>query len=253
MMVTKALWKRRRSYRLKRVSYWRTKGNIPKVQKWLRLVSQANWHLAGRPRPKPVRGIDVSGHNGDVDWTKVRAAGVKFTYCKTSEGEDWVDSSWTKARVDSLRRSGVEFGPYHYLRPRAGRSGAVEARFFIKTATAAGWRKGDLLPVLDFEESALPPTETIKYLKQAVDEVKRLTGKAPIIYTGGPFWAANGGDRSNLGCEHVWLAAYVTDPAPYVPAAWKQWTIWQYTDKGKVDGVQSANCDQNSARSLPRL
>jgi GH25 family lysozyme M1 (1,4-beta-N-acetylmuramidase) len=248
--VSRALWKRKLAYRRKRVHYWRVKGNIVKVNRWLELVREAQRALAP---PKPKHGIDVSAHNGSVDWVKVRGAGIEFVFVKCSEGEDFVDGSWTGERVKGLRKAGLMFGPYHYLRPRAGRSGAVEARHFVHTAHAAGWGKpGDLRAVLDFEETELSPAQSIRYLKQAVDEVKRLTGKAPIIYTGGPFWNEHGGGRDNWGCS-LWLAAYVTDPKSYVPPAWKRWSIWQFTDKGRVAGVVTANVDQNVAHNLPKL
>jgi lysozyme len=247
--ATKALWQRRLTYRIKRVSYWRSKGNITRVNKWVRLVREAKAKLAP---PKPARGIDVSTHNGSVDWQKVKAAGVSFAFHKCTEGQDYRDPLWTRQRVADLRAAKVQFGPYHYLRPRAGRSGAVEARWFIKNAYAAGWGKpGDLVACLDFEETALPPAQTIAYLKQAVDEVKRLTGRKPIIYTGSYFWNDNGGGASAWGCP-LWLAAYQTDN-PKLPKAWRAWTIWQFTDSGPVKGVSSTNVDQNIARSLPHL
>ena len=247
--ATKALWRRRLSYRRKRVSHWRAKGNIVKVNYWLVKVREAKAKLT-KPA-KPSKGIDVSVHNGSVDWKAVRAAGISFAFCKATEGEDYRDSTWTSERVSAMRRAGVQFGPYHYLRPRAGRSGGTEARWFIKNAYAAGWGKiGDLRPVLDFEETALPPAQTIKYLKQAVDEVVRLTGRKPIIYTGSYFWNDHGG-KTSWGCP-LWLAAYDV-AAPKLPNAWRQWTIWQHTATGAVGGVSSANVDQNIARSLPHL
>ena len=249
--ATKALWKRRLSYRRKRVSHWRAKGNIPKVNHWLGLVREAVRKLEPPKPAKPAHGIDVSVHNGSVDWPKVKAAGFTFAYAKCSEGEDYRDPSWTKQRVTDLRAAKIQFGPYHYLRPRAGRSGGTEARWFVKNAYAAGWGKtGDLRPVLDFEETALPPAQTIAYLKQAVDEVVRLTGRKPTIYTGSYFWNDHGG-KSSWGCP-LWLAAYDVT-APKLPNAWREWTIWQYTATGPVKGVGSANVDQNIARSLPHL
>lgn len=251
--ATRALWKRKLAYRRKRVHYWRVKGNIPKVNRWLVFVREAV-HKLEPPKPaKPAQGIDVSVHNGSVDWPKVKAAGFTFAFCKSTEGEDYRDSTWTKQRVTDLRAAKIQFGPYHYLRPRAGRSGGTEARWFINNAYAAGWGKpGDLRAVLDFEETELSPAATIRYLEQAVKEVKRLTGRAPIIYTGGPFWAENGGGTNNFGCP-LWLAAYVVNPAPYIPKAWKRFNLWQYSSTGKVPGVSTENVDQNLAHDLPHL
>jgi len=254
--ATRALWKRRLQYRSRRVRYWRGRGNIPKVNKWLRLFHAAQDKLNPPQKREREHGIDVSGHNRRVDWQQVKASGVDFAFCKTSEGEDWRDKSWSRERVDAMRAAGVRVGVYHFLRPREGRSGAVEARWFMEQAFAAGWgQRGDLLPVIDFEATDLPPLATVVYLRQVVREIKRVLEAAPIIYTGGPFWKeATRDSPHNYGCP-LWLAAYVKDPKPYVPRAWHRtgWTIWQYSDKGKISGVSSDNVDRNVAVRLPTI
>ena len=254
--ATKALWTRRLTFRRKRVSYWRAKGNIPKVNHWLALVKQANAKLAPPKKLPLLKGVDISSYNGSVDFEKLHAAGYGFVIAKSSEGGDWKDSTFTKGRVNAIRAAGMRVGAYHFLRPKPGRSGKVEAQFFIKTAYATGYGKpGDLRPVIDFEATQLGRPQTLRYLVECITEVKRLTGKPPIIYTGGPFWNENTGDcRDNFGCQ-LWLAAYVKDPQQYLPAAWATtgWAIWQHTDQGTVPGVPSAGVDQNIAKRLPLL
>ena len=209
-----------------------------------------------KPAPKPVKGIDISGNNGSpFKFSNIKAAGYDFVICKTSEGGDWKDSSWNAARVKAIRDSGLTLGVYHYLRPKPGRSGKVEARFFWSVATSAGYGKRgqDIVPVLDFEETALSPAASYRYLAEAVSELKALSGKAPMIYTGGPFWDSNTKmAKDNMGCP-LWLAAYVTNPERYIPEAWDSWTIWQSSDAGKVSGVPSAKVDVNTAKRLPLL
>src|SRR5262245_17557918 len=101
-------------------------------------------------------GIDVSQHQATTHWPKVKAAGYRFAICKCSEGQDYRDPTWTPIQVAAVRGSGLRLGVYHYLRPRPGRTGDVEARFAVKTARAAGWGKpGDLVLACDVEETAL--------------------------------------------------------------------------------------------------
>ena len=285
--ATKSLWRRRLEYRRKRLVAARRARNKKRVYKWSKLVQQASIKLGlshpkapvptrdkkpvvpKTPAKKPVvlnhptnksehkKGIDVSVHNGSVEWAKVKAAGIDYAFCKTSEGGDWEDSTWTSARVTAMRKAGVQVGVYHYLRPRRDRSGAEEMKFFMKQAQSAGWGKeGDLRPVIDFEENGdLSGGKVLAYLSSAVDELKAITGKTPIIYTGGPFWDANTNSYSNnFGCP-LWLAAYVTNPDKYLPAAWNHagWAIWQHTDRGPVSGVSTDNVDQNISKQLPSL
>ena len=247
----KKVWQWRLSYRRKRLAYWRSKGNIPNVNKWIKLVHEAEAHL--RPlQPVNVLGVDVSSYQGDVNWSAVKKAGYKFAICKTTEDTSWVDPTWSKARVHSMRLAGIKVGVYHFLRPKPGRSGVEEARFFMQHAKAAGWgAAGDLRPVIDFEATTLNPAQTLRYLSECVQEIKKLNqGRAPIIYTGGPFWTENtGGSRNNMGCD-LWLAAYVQNPQQYLPAAWpKGWAMWQYTSTGRVPGI-TGDCDLSHARKL---
>lgn len=274
--ASKALWTRKLNYRLKRLHLAKKKGNTARVSKWTKLVVEARAKLnpvVAKPKapvkPKPVvvkkptpvvekkqKGIDVYEGDGSIDWGQVKKAGYEFVFCKTTEGGDWSDPTWNKARVDGIRKADIKLGVYHFLRPRGDRTGADEMKFFIKQAKAAGWGKpGDLRPVIDFEETTLSDNKTIVYLKSAIDEVKRLTGKAPIIYTGGPFWDENTKNYDNNFDCPLWLAAYVTDPDKYLPAAWKKtgWSIWQNTDKGGIPGVAAANVDQNISKHLPTL
>lgn len=267
--INRALWNRRLTYRKARLKVAIKDKDQQRVKKWRLLIQQAQYKLGIKkpvvkqpvkvtpPKAKvPTKGIDVYEGDGSIEWAKVKKAGYEYVFCKTSEGGDWSDPSWTTARVDAIRAADVKLGVYHFLRPKAGRSGAEEGRFFIKQAKSAGWGKvGDIRPVIDFENTALSPAKTAKYVAQAIAEIKRLTGKTPIIYTGGPFWDENTNSLAdNYGCP-LWLAAYVKNPEQYLPAAWKKagWTIWQHTDQGSVPGVTASNVDQNIAKDVPTL
>lgn len=198
-----------------------------------------------------LKGIDVSQHQGDVDWKRVKAAGYGFAICKASEGQDYQDPRWSKARVDAVRRAGLKLGVYHYLRPRAGRNGAVEARWAVPIAKAAGWGKpGDIQLVVDVEETALNFSRTVNYLVQFCNEVERLTGQKPVLYTF-PAFAKQLNLPSAFSKYPLWLAHFDVS-RPSVPSPWKRYTIWQYTSRGKVSGV-SGNVDLNVADALPTL
>ncbi len=69
-----------------------------------------------RPYPSrqdfPVRGVDVSNHQGAVDWQRVRAAGFVFTYIKASEGRTFSDPDFVTLSIGA-RRAGLRVGAYH--------------------------------------------------------------------------------------------------------------------------------------------
>jgi lysozyme len=254
--ATRKAWTWKLHYRQGRLAYWRSKkgpNQAASVAKWVKLVKEAEGKLrvVGPPVSVNALGVDVSSYQGDVNWDAVKKSGHSFAICKTTESTNWTDPTWSKARVQALRKAGIKVGVYHFLRPQAGRSGAAEAKFFMQQAKAMGWgQAGDLRPVIDFEATTLSPHATLVYLSETVAEIKRLNnGRAPIIYTGGPFWDENtDSSKDNKGCD-LWLAAYVQNPNQYLPAAWKSWAMWQYSSTGRVSGI-TGDCDVSHARKF---
>jgi GH25 family lysozyme M1 (1,4-beta-N-acetylmuramidase) len=208
-----------------------------------------------RPKPRPttkrvLTGIDVSNHQPDVDWEKVKAAGHTFALTKVSEGLGTPDRVFGKARWKAMRDAGLVRGAYHFARPQKGRDPRAEVKEFLRLVErAGGFEDGDLVPVLDFEDfgaaGKLTPAQTLEWARGFVEEMRLRVGRRPIIYTGA-FWrdqVGNPGD--NLGCR-LWLAAFVKDPKPFVPKAWadKSFAMWQHTDTGRTRGVPG-NVDLN--------
>jgi GH25 family lysozyme M1 (1,4-beta-N-acetylmuramidase) len=191
-----------------------------------------------------LRGVDVSQHQGSIEWEQVRADGVRFAIAKCSEGQDFTDPTWSRARVDAIRKAGLTLGVYHYLRPRPGRTGDVEADWAVNVAHGTGWGKeGDVRLVVDIEETELGRHATHRYIGQFVRRVHELAGHKPVIYTFPFFWTSLG-NPNNFGCP-LWIAHFEVD-RPSVPSPWTQAAIWQHTSRGRVPGV-GGNVDLNRA------
>lgn len=196
------------------------------------------------------KGIDVSQHQGSVDWPKVKQAGYRYAICKCSEGQDFVDPRWNDARAHAIRGAGLELGVYHYLRPKPGRTGDVEARHAVKTAKAAGWgRPGDVRLAVDIEETALGMAATRRYLAEFVEEYVDLMGHTPLVYSF-PSFLARLGLRKTSGCP-LWIAHFDV-VKPVVPKPWERYTIWQHTATGTVPGVQG-HVDLDKNDTLPAI
>jgi lysozyme len=212
----------------------------------------------------PLTGVDVSNHQPDVDWEKVKAAGHSFALAKVSEGLGTPDTVFGKGRWNAMRDAGLVRGVYHFARPQKGRDPRDEVREFLGLVDKAGGLKdGDLRPVLDIEAfgkaGRLTAPQTLEWARGFVDEVRARLGRRPIIYTG-VFWRetmANPPD--NLDCP-LWLAAFVQQAKvkQFVPIAWKDegLTMWQRTETGSCPGVPG-HCDLNvlpgGAKALDRL
>ena len=76
----------------------------------------------------PVRGIDVSHHQGAIDWTEVAEANVAFAVIKASEGGDYVDEEFA-GNFAAARAAGLAVGAYHFF--TFCRPGAEQATNFL--------------------------------------------------------------------------------------------------------------------------
>ena len=197
--------------------------------------------------PAAVQGLDVSYYQGDIDWRKVRNAGHRFTFVRATYGADDVDPKFGPGRLRAMKEAGIVRGYYHYAYPSGG-DAVTEARHAVRTIEAAGGLvKGDLPLALDLEETQLGPAATYKWASDFCEEVKRLTGRGCIVYTGPYFWRDKVGDppRPPIQGAVLWIAHYEVS-RPAVPRAWRHrgWSFWQFTSSGSCPGIQG-RVDQN--------
>ncbi|RKT74898.1 lysozyme [Saccharothrix variisporea] len=128
-------------------------------------------------------GVDVSNHQGVVDWRAVAEDGISFAYVKASEGEDWVDSrfadNWAGAAA-----AGVPRGAYHFLSLCS--DGRAQARHFLATAPPD---PAALPPALDLELggncAARPDVEAVRREVDAfLAEVEAAWRRPVVLYVG---------------------------------------------------------------------
>src|SRR5438477_11194724 len=62
----------------------------------------------------PVRGVDVSHHQGTIDWSAVKRAGTSFAYIKATEGTQYQDPSFVQNWYGAAA-SGIVGGSYHFF------------------------------------------------------------------------------------------------------------------------------------------
>ena len=101
-----------------------------------------------------IHGIDVSHHNGRINWekvSKVNADEVKidFAFIKVSEGTSIIDKDFKRNWAEA-KENGIKRGAYHYYIP--WRDPESQVKIFKKNVTLIS---GDFAPILDIEENAL--------------------------------------------------------------------------------------------------
>jgi len=195
-----------------------------------------------------VPGIDVSYWNAGIDWPKVRATGQRFVVAKATEGDGYRDPSlvnnWTGAKAAGLLR-----GAYHFFRCNVDAKKQADNYInYVHTLKD----DGELPPVLDLEtHDNVKKEKIIPAVKVWLDRVEAAFGKKPIIYSGFYFLKdylseAGGGPPAWAKDYPLWLAQYpdqyVEGMQPSLPKGWFKWTIWQYSEKGRLNGI-NANVD----------
>ena len=183
-----------------------------------------------------ILGIDISHHNGLVDWAAIKAAGVQFAYLKCTEGLGYFDPMFTKNVVEA-KRVGILVGAYHFFHPNV--EAGAQARFFLSKLNGLYL---DLIPCCDWEvHDGLGEAAQVGQVKAFVDVLETAIGKKPMIYTGK--WFMDEVQARGPGPLLDWLAQYplwLSDYSPQsvaVPRPWTTYKVLQYTETGVLQGV----------------
>lgn len=194
--------------------------------------------LAQFPEEYTQVGIDISHHQGKVDWEKlVTKKGldtlIQFVYLKATEGYDHEDRhwKWNKQQLDSLK---ISTGVYHFFQSK--RLPRPQAANFLRTYNYA---KHDLPPVLDVELEGISDTDLIQKVTIWLDTVELATGVRPIIYTSLHFFETK--FKHAFPNEQFWIASYSRKlKEPLDPRI----IMWQFSDSGFLPG-ESQEIDLN--------
>jgi lysozyme len=192
-----------------------------------------------------VPGIDVSYWQSGIDWPKVRATGQRFVMIKATEGESYLDPTfnddWSGSRLSGLLR-----GPYCFFHPK--QDPKKQADNFISVVQAQGDR-GELPPAVDLEVTdGLTKDKIIPRVKAWLDEVEAAFGRKPMIYAGVSFLEVNlsvlGGGPPDWAKDYpFWLGwypyQYTDGMSPLMPRGWFKWTFWQYSENGRLNGINA--------------
>ncbi len=193
------------------------------------------------PEGYEIHGIDISHHQGDIDWEELREKGtinklpIRFIMIKATEGATKVDENF-KDNFYQAREYGFTRGAYHFYSVHS--PAEAQAAFFIKKVKL---ENGDLPPVLDVEHKPKKQTDAAfkASILQWLDIVERHYGVKPIIYTYYKFKMQYLSDPV-FDQYPYWIAHYYVDEVTYEG----EWKFWQHTDVGRLPGIRG-NVDFN--------
>jgi GH25 family lysozyme M1 (1,4-beta-N-acetylmuramidase) len=175
----------------------------------------------------------------------VRATAQRFAFVKATEGETYTDPTfqddWSGSKLSGLLR-----GAYCFFHPK--QDPKKQADHFLSVLQAQS-DKGELPPVIDLEvNDGLTKDKIILRVKTWLDEVELAVGRKPMIYSGVSFLEANfselGGGPPVWAKDYpLWLAwypnQYTPGMTPLMPRGWFNWTFWQYSETGVINGINT--------------
>lgn len=189
--------------------------------------------------------IDVSSHNGEIDWNKVKESGVdgamiRLGYRGYGDATIVEDECFQK-NIAGAKNAGLKVGVYFFSQATTPEEAIEEAEY----VTEKIWGRCVSLPVA-FDMEPFMGNERflnhdIKSKTEMADAfLKVITkfGYEPILY-GNPTWLTNDVDISKLTEYPIWLAHYTYSTEwPYM------FRMWQFTSQGRVNGI-SGDVDLN--------
>lgn len=202
--------------------------------------------------PVVIYGIDLSHHNGTVDWAKIKknSTPVSFAYIKCTHGAMLIDPKCVEHANGALGAK-IKFGFYHFA-TLSGTNIIAEATAEAKAFDAAMriMPPCRLMPALEIEtnENYLSPMEIQLWVSTFLSVMHSLGRKNIMLHGKCAFLDAHLPANHPFGNMPLWHSQYTASTTPLLPRGWNKYTIWQFSETGKVDGI-GTNCDMSRSTS----
>ncbi len=180
----------------------------------------------------PIWGVDVSHYQGEIDWATLRDQGVRFAFIKATEGSGHVDERFAQ-NASGAADAGVPAGAYHFFSFES--SGKTQAENLL---SALRGREMALPCAIDFEfygaffENPPEVEQTRAELRAMLEAVEAETGEKPLLYA---TWRSYCMYLEGAFDDYpLWIRDVYFWPSLTLPG--REWTFWQYSDKGSLQG-----------------
>ncbi len=174
-----------------------------------------------------VKGVDVSSHNGEIDFNMLASQGIEFAYIKSTEGTDFKDQKF-HSNYRKATGAGLKVGVYHFF--RFDTPGYMQALNVINSLRG---KKLDLPVAIDIEDWTNPSgvkTDSIARQVEVMADMLEEQGYKVLIYTNKDGYARY--YRNRLEKYPLWLCSFTDIDDKY------GCVLWQYSHRGKLKGVE---------------
>lgn len=198
---------------------------------WILLSTGIIWWESPSNKEYPIRGIDVSHYQGNIDWFMIEDQKIDFAYIKATEGSSSVDAkfieNWEEANLTNMR-----IGAYHFFSFES--QGKTQAENFIGMVPK---EKNALPPAVDIEfygdKWDNPPEVDVvrKELDSFLDEIEAYYECKPVIYATKKAYDMY--IDKYYDSYPLWIRSVYHKPFIFKS---RKWTFWQYTDSALLKG-----------------
>ena len=203
------------------------------------------------------KGIDVSYHNGIIDWKKVKASGVDYAIIRCGYGQNSTsqdDQQWIN-NVKGCIEAGIPFGVYLYSYADNTTKAASEADHVLRCLKDAGLNPGKLAyPVyFDMEDASTANSDHAAIATTFCDKIKA-AGYTPGIYANKSWFTS----KLTASCFNNWTkwVAEWNASSGLTYSGLSNFTsgngMWQFSDYGSVPGINSKAVDLNYTFMAPK-
>lgn len=179
------------------------------------------------PQRYPIRGLDVSSHNGLMNLDAAAGEGYEFIFIKASEGVTFRDPNF-RINYTKADHAGMQIGAYHFFRFDC--EGIPQAKNLLDVV---GNRPLPLGVAIDVEEqNNATGIDSLTIAKRLVDMVQflNMNGHRVTLYSNRAGYYDYIHNTFPGAC--LWICAFNSDPI------YDEWTFWQYDHHGHVAGIR---------------
>lgn len=183
-------------------------------------------------------GIDVSEWQGDIDFSRVKNAGIEVVYIRAGQGFSYEDAKFER-NYKEAKENGLKIGVYHYVTARNVEQAKLQAQFFVSLISN---KQIDCKLAMDFESFGNLTKSQVNEISLAyIEEVEKLSKKEVVVYSN--TYNARYTFDDEVANYPLWVAQYGVSQ-PQDNGKWKSWVGYQYTSTGRVNGI-TGNVDRD--------
>lgn len=184
-------------------------------------------------------GIDVSKHQGSIDWDQA-AGQIDFAILRCGLGDDfdYQDDPYFVRNAEACERLGIPYGVYLYSYADSDEHADSEISHVLRLLNG----RSPTLPVyLDLEDTTVASLDNETILRHAREFCTAVAnaGFRPGVYANYNWWTTR-----LTSAEYDQWSRWIARYGPSDPGYSGPYDFWQYTDSGSVSGI-SGNVDMN--------